>query len=228
MISSDLSRLLLADVDDLVEDVTRWYLAHPGARPVDERVAETTLALRELAETIAEVGSAEWRNERDAEAQELVGIGVPRDVAERHVYQGQLAHAPAIIDVAGATGRSVREVAEVFLLVGAAVDIDWLEEQVGRFPAATRWHRRAVQVVEDDLALLRRELAERVLASHPNATGKAALEAYIAARRLVVGRLKEFMRALALDGVDDVASVVVAIRRIRSLAGGEPDGASGA
>ena len=98
-----------------------------------------------------------------------------------------------------------------------------LEQQVARFPAATRWHRRAVQVVEDDLALLRRELAERVLVAHPDATAQSAMETYLGARSVVLGRLGEFMRALARDGVDDVASVVVAVRRIRSLAGGEPD-----
>ncbi len=222
-LSPDLSRQLLLDVDYLVEDVTRWYLAHPDARPTDDHVEEITLALRKLAEIIAEVGPAEWREERDAAAKQLVDIGVPRDIAQRHAYQRDLAYAPAIIEVAGITGRPVRDVAEVFLLVGAAFDIDWLTEQIGRFPAATRWHRRAVRVVDDDLFLLRRELAERVLVAHPGGTGSAAMQAYRAARPRVLGRLTDFMRALAADGVDDIASVVVAIRRIRSLAGGEPD-----
>ena len=222
-VSSDLSRELLLDVDDLVEDVARWYLGHPDARPSAERIGETRLALRDLALTIAEVGPPDWRDERDAEVERLVEIGVPRDVAQRHAYQRELAHAPAIIEVAGITDREVREVAEVFLLAGAAFDIDWLLEQVDSFPAVTRWHRRAVQVVGDDLALLRRDMAERVLTSHPDTPGKGAMREYLAARPIVLGRLKEFMRAVALDGVDDVASVVVAVRRIRSLAGGEPD-----
>ncbi len=222
-LSPDLSRMLLGDVDHLVEDVARWYLAHPDARPTAQRLEDTTLALRELAEAITEVGPSEWRAERDAQAQELIDVGVPATIAERHVYQGQLAHAPAIIDVSGLTGRSVRDVAEAFLRAGTAFDIDWLEEQVARFPAATRWHRRAVRVVHDDLALLRRELAERVLDSHPGLPAKAAIEEYIGSRPNALGRLRHFMRALALDGVDDVASVVVAIRRIRSLAGGEED-----
>jgi glutamate dehydrogenase len=222
-ISPDLSRELLDDVDDLVEDVARWYLAHPDSRPSPSLLDDTTRALRELADTVAEVGPASRHEERRSEVRRLVGMGVPDDVARRHVYQGELAHAPAIIDVAATTGRTVSEVAEVFLLAGNAFEIDWLEQQVARFPAATRWHRRAVQVVEDDLALLRRELAERVLVAHPDAKVQSAMERYLGARSVVLGRLGEFMRALARDGVDDVASVVVAVRRIRSLAGGEPD-----
>ena len=222
MISPELTRMLLADVDALVEDVTRWYLSHPEARPVGDRVEETTVALRELAKAIQEIGPKEWRADRDSEAQELVTVGVPEAIAKRHVYLGELAHAPAIIDVAGLTGRSVREAAEAFLRVGAVFDIDWLEEQVQRFPASTRWHRRAVRVADDDLDLLRRELAERVLRSHPDVKVKVALKKYVAARAGALARLGQFMRALTIDGVDDVASVFVATRRIRALAGGEP------
>ncbi len=218
-ISPELTRLLLADVDGLVEDVTRWYLGHPESRPVGDRVEETTLSLRELANAIQEIGPKEWRAERDAESQELVAVGVPKAIARRHVYQGELAHAPAIIDVAALTGRTVREVAEAFLRVGAVFDIDWLEQQVARFPAATRWHRRAVRVADDDLALLRRELAELVLTSHPDVKVKAAVKKYLEARPAALHRLRQFLRALAIDGVDDVASVFVATRRIRALAG---------
>ena len=225
-ISSELSRELLGDVDDLVEDVARWYLAHPEARPVHAAINETTVAFRELAETIAEVGPRPWREERNAEAMHLIDIGVPKDVAERHVYQRELVHAPAIIEVAAITGRPVSEVAEVFVLIGPAFEVDWLEDQVTNFPAATRWHRRAVQVIEDDLTLLRRQLAERVLAASEDLAGKQALESYLASRPQAMERLSRFMRSLAKDGVDDVASVVVAIRRIRVLGGGEADSIS--
>ncbi len=177
------------------------------------------MSLRELAKAIQEIGPKEWRADRDAEAQELVAIGVPDAIAKRHVYQGELAHAPAIIDVSDLTGRTVREVAEAFLRVGSAFDIDWLEEQVARFPAATRWHRRALRVVDDDLALLRRELAELVLTSYPDVPVKKAMKQYLNARPAALHRLRQFLRALAVDGVDDVASVFVATRRIRSLAG---------
>jgi glutamate dehydrogenase len=148
---------------------------------------------------------------------------VPEPVARSHAHQSELVHAPAIIEVAAATGRTVEEVAEVFLLVGSMYDVDWLEGQVPRFATATRWQRRALQVIKDDLTLLQRELAEMALTAHPGEAGRDAVELYRAARPDALERLARFMRSLVLDGVDDVASVVVAIRRIRALAGGEPD-----
>ncbi len=68
--------------------------------------------------------------------------------------------------------------------------------------------------------MLRRQLAERVLReAAPEATAHQALEAYLATRRRAHERLTAFMRQLALDGVDDVASVIVGIRQIRALVG---------
>jgi glutamate dehydrogenase len=224
-ISLDRTRELLGSVDDLVEDVARWYLTYPESRPTHDEIPDTVVAFRELGETIAKVGPKAWRDQRDAEAHRLVAGGVPPEVAHRHAYQSELVHASAIIEVAAATGRSVREVAELFVMIGHAFDVDWLEDQVARFPAATRWHRRAIQVIEDDLTLLRRQLAELVLDAFADLPGARALDAYRAARPQALDRLTRFMRALAVDGVDDVASVVVAIRRIRALAGGEADSA---
>ncbi|MDR9451321.1 MAG: hypothetical protein RI637_08910, partial [Acidimicrobiia bacterium] len=67
---------------------------------------------------------------------------------------------------------------------------------------------------------LRRELAERVLTeAGTDATPQEAMESYLATRSRSHDRLTRFMRALALDGVDDVASVIVAIRQIRALVG---------
>jgi glutamate dehydrogenase len=144
--------------------------------------------------------------------------GVPAEVAIRHVYQEELVHAPDVIEVAQRTGRSVRDVAQLFLLIGPVFEIDWLEEQVATLPAAGRWHRRAIKTVEDDLVVLRRQLAEHILAGSDAAVPQAALDHYLVEHTHELGRLTRFMRSLAIDGVDDVASLIVAIRQIRSLA----------
>ena len=74
--------------------------------------------------------------------------------------------------------------------------------------------------VEEDLLTLRRELAERVLTeAAAGATPQEAMETYLATRSKAHDRLTRFMRVLALDGIDDVASVIVAIRQIRALVG---------
>jgi glutamate dehydrogenase len=206
-------------VDELVESVARWHLANPSAASVDEIIEINRGPFEELARNIAGIGPEQWRASRAASVEEWRSQGVPEELAIRHVFQSDLVHAADIVAVASDTGRPVREVAELFLLAGPAFELDWLEDQAARLPAATRWHRRANQAVEDDLVLVRRELAERILSETDRSLDPtAALEQYLVGRVHALGRLTRFMRDLAVDGVDDVAPVVVAIRQIRALA----------
>jgi glutamate dehydrogenase len=213
----DVGRELMRGVDGLVESVARWYLTNPTAERMSEIIGRSAVAITELAQELPQIGPREWLESREADAAAWVELGVPSEVARRHVYQEELVHAPDMVDVAFHTGRSVRDVAKLFLLVGPAFEIDWLEHQAKRLPAANRWHRRANQTLQDDLVLLRRQLSERILEESPDAEPAEALDHYLVARTQALGRLTRFMRSLAVDGVDDVASVVVALRQIRAL-----------
>jgi len=217
-VPAELSRILMTGIEDLVESVARWYLTNPTTEFMSTVIAQAKPAFEELATTIAEIGHSQWRTEREAVVATWTEQGVPPAVAHRQVYQEELIHAPDIIEVALTTDRPVREVADVFLLVGPAFEIDWLEEQLVGLPVGNRWQRRAIQTVDDDLVLLRRQLAESIFAEAITHDPHKALEHYLVARTHELGRLTRFMRTLAGDGVTDVAAVIVAIRQIRNLA----------
>ncbi len=211
---------LMEGVDWLVESISRWHLAHPTAEPMAGAIASARGAFQEISDALPDIGPVQWRTERKLVVRQLVDQGVPEPVARRHAYQGELAHAPDIIELGHISGRPIRYVARVFFLLGQLFGVNWLEARVDQLPAASRWHRRAIQTVEEDLLDLRRELAERVLSeASPEATPQEAMESYLATRGKSHDRLTRFMRSLALDGVDDVASVIVAIRQIRALVG---------
>jgi glutamate dehydrogenase len=211
---------LMSGVDWLVEAISRWYLAHTGAEPMVGAIEAARAAFQEISTALPEIGPVQWRTERSLIVDQLVGQGVPEAVAHRHAYQGELAHAPDIIELGHITDRPIRFVARVFFLLGQLFGINWLEARVDQLPASSRWHRRAIQTVEEDLLNLRRELAERVLnEAAADTTPQEAMEAYLATRGRSHDRLTRFMRSLAIDGVDDVASVIVAIRQIRALVG---------
>ena len=90
--------------------------------------------------------------------------GVPERIARAHVLQPFLVHGPNVADVALATGRSIQDVTRAFFLVGEAVYLDWLGSRLAEVSTTTRWHRWALQALEEDLRLTRRQVAERVLA----------------------------------------------------------------
>jgi glutamate dehydrogenase len=219
-IEPELQSELMGGVDWLVEAIARWYLAHTGVEPMAGAIEAARVAFQEISEALPDIGPVQWRTERSLVVEQLVKRGVPESVAYRHAHQGELAHAPDIIDLAHITGRPIRSVARVFFLLGQLFGINWLEARVDQLPAASRWHRRAIQAVDEELLKLRRELAERVISeSAKDSNPQEAMEAYLGTRGGAHDRLTRFMSSLAIDGVDDVASVIVAIRQIRALVG---------
>ena len=144
---------------------------------------------------------------------------MPEEIARRHAFQSELVHGPDIISVARASGRPVREVARVFFLLGEHLDIDWLELRLEELPTPSRWQRWAVQSMEDDIFLVRRQLAERLIAESEGASIDEAVESFFARREEAFARLRRFMRGLAMEGVNDLAQLTVALRQIRALVG---------
>jgi glutamate dehydrogenase len=216
-IDSEVTNRLITEVDNLVEAVTRWYLAHPTYEPVADAISAVRSGFDELEEMLPRIGPPEWQEARAAEIDALATAGVPSPLARRHAYQNELEHAPDIIQIAAATNRTLRDVARMFFLLGPVFRIDWLESAVAALPKSGRWHRRAIETVQDDLVRLRRDLAERVLGFAPGIDPPEAIDSFLTARSKAYDRLLVSLRRLAQDGIDDVAPVLVAIRQISSF-----------
>ncbi|MGZ4154122.1 MAG: hypothetical protein ACXVQ0_06555, partial [Actinomycetota bacterium] len=202
----------------LVEVVARWYLGHAPGR-LGRAIEADREPFRAFAEVASEVASESWRHDHEREAWRLMDAGVPENVARRHAFQPILAHGPAVIAVARETGRPVEDVARAFSLIGEAVYMDWLESRLASIPASSRWHRWAIQATWEDLYLVRRELAERVLADAGGRTVDEAIGSFLAERADAFDRLARFMRGFGGDEANDVAVMVVALRKVRALAG---------
>jgi glutamate dehydrogenase len=212
---------LMEGVDQLVEVTARWYLQHvPGQ--LGRAIEAHAEPFRAFAEAVGGVAPAGWRQERERAAWTLMDRGVPERIARAHVLQPFLVHGPNVADVSRATGRSVEDVTGAFFLVGEAVYLDWLGSRLAEVSTTTRWHRWALQALEEDLRLTRRQVAERVLAQG-DGRGNArmpveeALATFLAQREESMTRLGRFMRGIALEDSSDLAALTVAVRQVRAL-----------
>ena len=155
---------LMSGVDPLVEETTRWYLTWEPEGDIEETIAAGRDGFERLAAVLGELGSEERRRRREQTAERLIGLGVPEELARAHALRPEQRYAPDMVWVAGATGRPIEKVAEVFFAVGAELRLDWIEAELERIPATTRMQRWALQAVREDAAQVRRELAGGVLA----------------------------------------------------------------
>jgi glutamate dehydrogenase len=209
---------LMTGVDWLVETTTRWWLVQEAGARIGTTVESASGAFAELSAVIDRVGSESWREEHELHVRRLMDDGVPEPIARRHAFQNELVHGPDIISVARDSVRPVDEVARIFFLLGERLDIDWLEFRLEEMPATTKWQRWAVQSMEDDVFLVRRQIAERVIAEGAGVSVDDAVDGFLDRRSERVARLERFMKGLATEGVTDLAQLTVALRQIRALA----------
>jgi glutamate dehydrogenase len=209
--------VLMVGVDTLVEDVARWYLLNPPSAPLGEVIEEAAPAFEALSTILETVGSEGWRGAREAVAWTLVSEGVPEELARRHAFQPELAHAPDVIAVSRVTGRPLEEVASVFFLAGERFHLDWLERRLLELPDGSRFERWATQAVGDDLMALRREIALRVLASADGRPLAHAMEDYLDDRAEAYERLNRLVSSLQAQGESSLAALTVALRQVRGL-----------
>ncbi len=216
-IDADILNALLAGVDDLVEDLTRWFISNPSDEPIQERIDRYRDGFEHLSSDIRTMGPKRWQNRLERMVARLVRSGVPEPIAIDHAFQGELAHAPDIIDVAASTGRPQVEVGRLFFRSGAVFHLDWLERQLAGLPPTTRWQQWASIGLERELMALRRSIAERVLERSDGAEIGDAISAFVAGAAADVDRLNGLVAALRREGVSDTAPVVVAIRQLEDL-----------
>ena len=208
---------LMGGVDALVEETTRWYLTWEPEGDIEATIAAGRDGFERLAAVLGELGSDERRRRREQTAERLLGLGVPEALARAHALRPELRYAPDMVWVAGATGRPIEEVADVFFAVGAELRLDWIESELERVPAPTRTQRWALQAVREDAAQVRRELAGCVLAESTGGTAAEAVEAFLAERGAALRRLTAFLRSLSREGEPDLAGLTLAVRQLRTI-----------
>jgi glutamate dehydrogenase len=208
---------LLGGVDTLVEETTRWYLTWEPEGDIQATIAAGRDGFERLAAVLGELGSEERRRRREQTAERMLGMGVPEPLARAHALRPELRYAPDMVWVAGATGRPIEEVADVFFTVGAELRLDWIESELERVPAPTRTQRWALQAVREDAAQVRRELAGCVLAESTGGTAAEAVEAFLAERGPALRRLTAFLRSLSREGEPDLAGLTLAVRQLRTI-----------
>ena len=211
-----LRRQMLEAIDWLVESATRWYLAGSRQIPTSERLEADRVSFAELEQFLGHPERHDW-TEDTGEVAALTEAGVSAALAHRHARHDELVHGPDIIELARTHGRSVSEVAELFMLVGRSYRLDWLEGQVAGIAASSTWHKWAVRTVQSDLLELRRELAEKILGAGEVLSVEEALENHRLQRIDRHTRLDQFMQTVAQEQTTSLDPLLVAARQIRTL-----------
>ncbi len=211
-VDPETERMMLKDIDGLVTLVTRWYLQHHSDRSIDEEIELARDDFSKLSDGLAHMPSDSWRAPYEAVIDELVAKGVPKELAVRHAYQRALRRGPDMVDLAHRFDRDVVEVAALYTRSSAMFRIGWLERQIRLLPGSTTFDRLAIESLRDDLQALRRDFVASVLEETDG-----SIEEFLAVHERIQPRLDRWYRWLARDGIQDVSTGLIAVRRLRQL-----------
>jgi glutamate dehydrogenase len=154
----------------------------------------------------------------EKEAGEFRAHGVPEDLAymvATGLYQYSLLD---VIDIADIIEREPAEVADTYFALMDHLGTDGLLTAVSRLERDDRWHSLARLAIRDDIYGSLRALCFDVLAvGEPDETGEEKIAEWEMTNSSRVARARKTLTEIHQDEVQDLATLSVAARQIRSM-----------
>jgi glutamate dehydrogenase len=218
VVSTEVQTRMLLKGRQLVERATRWLLTSRRA-PLD--IAATVRAFEPGATTVV-AGLPELLSPAEAESLRVVADsytaqGVPPALAQRVAGFGAAYSALDVVEVAGATGRPVEEVAAVYFALDSVLELGLLRDQILALPRTDRWQTLARAALRDDLNATQAALTASVLGITEVGEPEKRIAAWTELNSAAVARAGQVLDDIVAGEVYDVATLSVALRQLRGL-----------
>ncbi len=210
---------MLIDTSRQLERGTTWFLR---SRRLPEDMAATiahfTQRVVALSTRLPELLDAGDRARIAAAAADYVAQGVPEELASRVVTLDTLHSTLDIVEIAGATGRPVELVAEIYFELSTCLGLPWLRERISALPGDQHWKMLARGAMHDDLSGLQRTITGEVLTGGGSLAASAAIIASWQDRnRRAIERTQQLFSEFRTATSADAAMLSVALRELRNL-----------
>jgi glutamate dehydrogenase len=205
------------DIRRLLDRAVRWQVNHGGALPVADVIAKYRPQIALMRAHLGEYlqGSDLKRLEmQKAQAREW---GVPDDLGRRW---SELFEAYALLDVAQVAERAqapIEQVAAVYYMIYNRFGVDSLLDRITALPRKDRWQALARAALRDDLYSTVADMAKAVLAETDAGAPDERLLAWEARNAEQLGRARSVFEEVNSLAQDDMASLSVAVRLLRSI-----------
>lgn len=207
------------ELNERIRVTSRWFLAHATGGSIVDRIETHCRGVAAIERQFAEHDV----DERAAERQRAwIEAGVPEDLARAVALDGAMLLAPQMVGGAERSGRPVGDIADAVLHLGTELQMGTLHRAVEHLPIPDRLTRWSVQALRDDLLEARVAVAEVALLAAPKKTDPIeAVDAFLAAEEVAVGRFRSFQRELT-DGDSErssptPAACTLAVRELQLL-----------
>ncbi len=206
------------EVRTLVERSSRWLVSNRRHPLESEEIVEEfgVTAERVLAE-LPEILTGREREAFESRRDQLVGQGVPADLATMVAACPPAYMVLGIVQTAGRRDTDPLDVARVHFLVGERLGLPRLVARILGLPRNDRWQTMARAALRDDLHTVHAQLTAQVLDQEAAADPDAAVTAWADREQAAVDRAAATFEEICSDEQADLARMSVALRVVRSL-----------
>jgi glutamate dehydrogenase len=214
-----LQSAMLIDMSRELERGTTWFLrSRRLAEDMAATIAHFAPRVEALAARLPTLLDAPGRARISAAVADHVAKGVPETLAARGVTLDALYLTLDIVEVAGATGRPIELVAEIYFELSTRLELPWLRAMIARLPGDKHWQMLAKTAMDDDLSGLQRSIAGEVLSGSADISARDELLASWQERnRRATERARRLMDELRAAPAADASMLAVALRELRNL-----------
>ncbi|MFO7688992.1 MAG: NAD-glutamate dehydrogenase, partial [Cryobacterium sp.] len=205
------------DIRRLLDRAVRWQVNQGGSPSVAEIVAQYKPQIDLLRTHLGEYLQGTDLERLRVQQEKATQWGVPERLGRRW---SELFEAFALLDVARVavqTGAPIADVAMVYYRVYERFGVDNLLVRITGLPRTDRWQALARAALRDDLYSTVADMAAAVLNATEPAPADERLQAWEALNAEQLGRARSVFDEVNALGKDDMASLSVALRLLRSI-----------
>jgi glutamate dehydrogenase len=218
-IPADVQLDLLLEGRKLVERATRWLVrSRPRPLEIAAEIERFAPGAALLAETLPALLHGPDRAGLEQSAAQYVRAGVPEELATRVAGFGAMFSALDIVEVAGATGAPLEEVAAVYYAIGARLQLQWLRGEITTLPRDNRWQTLARAALRDELYNVSSALTREALTTGPpELDPETRVDAWHEQNRAGIERTLQVITDIRSGGLSSLETLSVALREVRNL-----------
>ena len=221
LVSTDCQTELFLESRRLLDRATRWFLQSRGGRlNVEEEIAKFAPTVAKLTNSVPGLLRGVERQRADDIAKKYQSQGVPANLAIRTGSFLDEFSLLDIIEIANRENSSPEKVAELYFALSERYDIDRMLFHISALARDDRWTAYARSALRSDLYVALAALTSRVVqATKDSDSIDSRISQWEAKFAEGVARTRATLNEIAHSEQNDLATLSVALRAIRTLAG---------
>jgi glutamate dehydrogenase len=215
----------LREIARTAERETLWFLTRLGRKPDIKRDSKFREGIMDYTNHIEKVMTPNRREMINARTAELIGGGLPKDMARRIATIPMLGAACDIIRISNECKTNITTTAITYFEIGEYFRISPMRAKARALKSDDRWAAEVISNVVDRLYEVQTTLTIRVLKETGKVkTGKkdvvSLLTHWLNTRAKDIANVEQVLLDIEKTTIPDISMLIVAEQRIRSLVEG--------